>query len=164
MKRQAGTPGKANPSRKQERFVTRMEEETEFLAVDLVIVSRRQIDLLATAFGKHVSVMRNEKIDKKTVLLLSMGEYVPHDDNIDKLINKLILSQVKLVQALPKEARQQWDNATTRTFDIGIQAGKSPRVYEMRLEKRTISAVSTVGGNVQITVYGCLQRQLLPSN
>jgi hypothetical protein len=135
-------------------------EETEFLAVDLVIVSSRRIDLVAPAFGRHVSVMRNEKIGRKTILLLSTGDYTTHN-NIDKRINKLILSQVKLVQALPKEARQQWDNATTRTFDVGIQAGKSPTVYEMRLTRQTVSAVAAVGGSIQITVYGSVQRELL---
>lgn len=164
MKRQANTPRKANLLRKQRRFVTRVVEETDFLAVDLEIVSMRRIDLLAPAFGKHVGVMRHEKVGKKTVLLLSTGGYVPFDDNIDKLINKLILSQVKLVQVLPKEARQQWDNAITRTFDIGIQAGKKPPVYEMRLAKRTVAAVSAVGGSVQITIYGSVQKQLLVSN
>ena len=161
MKRQANTPGKTKLSRKRDRFVAQAIEETEFLAVDLVIVSSRRIDLVAPAFGKHVSVMRNEKIGRKTILLLSTGEYMPQNNNIDKRINTIILSQVKLVQALPKEARQQWDNATTRTFDIGIQAGKSPTVYEMRLTRQTISAVSAVGGSIQITVYGSVQRELL---
>ena len=161
MKRQAGTSGKAKPSRKRDHLVTRAIEETEFLAVDLVIVSSRRIDLLIPAFGQHVSVMRNEKIGRKTILLLSTGGYVPHDDNIDKRINKLLLSQIKLIQALSKEARQQWDNATTRTFDIGIQAGKSPTVYEMRLTRQAVSAVSEVGGSIQITVYGSVQRELL---
>lgn len=160
MKRQASTPGKAKPSRKRDRFVARAIEETEFLAVDLVIVSSRRIDLLVPAFGKQVGVMRNEKIGRKTILLLSTGAYMTHN-NIDKRINNLILMQVKLVQALPKEAMQQWDNATTRTFDIGIQAGKSPTVYEMRLTRQTVSAVSAVGGNIQITVYGSVQKELL---
>ncbi|HKY53248.1 MAG TPA: hypothetical protein VJM08_03030 [Anaerolineales bacterium] len=158
MKRQSSTAGKTNLSRKRGRFVTRVMEETEFLAIDLEIVSSRRIDLLVPAFGEHVGVNRNEKIGKKTVLLLSTGRYVRYDDDIDKMINKLILSQVKLVQTLPKEARQQWDNATTRTFDIGIQAGKRPSAYEIRLASRTVSAVSAVGARVQITIYGSLQR------
>ena len=163
MKRQASIPRKTKPSRKRDRFVTRAIEETEFLAVDLVIISSRRIDLVAPAFGQHVGVMRNEKIGRKTILLLSTGGYVPQEDNIDKLINKLIFSQVKLIQALPKEARQQWDNAATRTFDIGIQSGQSPIVYEMRLAKQTISAVAAVGGSIQITVYGSVQKELLPT-
>ena len=161
MKRQTSTSGKAKPSRKRDRLVARVIEETEFLAVDLVIVSSRRIDLLAPAFGRHVSVMRNEKIGRKTILLLSTGEYTPQNNNIDKRINNIILSQVKLVQAFPKEARQQWDNAMTRTFDIGIQAGKSPTLYEMRLARQTVSAVSEVGGSIQITVYGSVQREFL---
>ena len=164
MKRRASTSGKANPSRKPDRFVTRVIEETEFLAIDLEIVSRRRIDLLAPAFGEHVGVNRNEKVGKKTVLLLSTGRYVRYDDDIDKMVNALILSQVKLVQALPKEARQQWDNATTRTFDIGIQAGKRPSAFEIRLASQTMSAVSAVGGSVQITIYGIVQKEFLQSD
>ena len=164
MKRQTNPSKTPDLSRKRERFITRESQETHFLAVDLEIISRRPLHLLVPAFGDHIGVLRNEKLGRKNVLLLSTGAYVSHDDNIDKLVNKLISSQVKLVQALPAEAREQWDNATTRTFDIGIQAGKKPAVYEIKLAPRTFSSISAIGGSIQITVYGSVRRYHLGSH
>lgn len=134
----------------------RVEPETQFLAIDLEIVSRRKIDLLAPAFGANVGINRNEKIGGEHVLLLSTGGKTPFNEDFNKLINQTILGQVKLVQKLPEVARKQWDAARTKTFDIGIQAGAAPHVFEVRLTKQTISAVSAVGGGIQFTIYGAV--------
>jgi len=134
----------------------RLEPETQFLAVDLEIVSRRQIDQLAPAFGTNVGINRNEKVGKDYVLLLSTGGNAPLSEDFNKLINQSILMQVKLVHKLPEVARKQWDDARTKTFDVGIQAGGGPHVFEIQLTEQTISAVSAIGGSIQFTIYGAI--------
>ena len=143
----------SSPKRGIQR-ATRMESETEFLAVDLEIVSRRKIDQLVPAFGRNVGINRNVKVGKDNILLLSTGASTPFSPDFNKMINHIILSQIKLVHKLPELARKQWDDARTKTFDIGIQAGSEPHVFEVRLTKQTISAVSEVGGSIQFTIYG----------
>lgn len=145
----------SRPERAVQRRVS-VEPETQYLAVDLEIVSRRQIDQLAPAFGANVGINRNVKVGKDHVLLFSTGGKTPFSEDLNKLINRTILMQVKLVHKLPEAARKQWDNARTKTFDIGIQAGGKPHAFEVRLTKQTISAVSAVGGSVQFTIYGAV--------
>jgi hypothetical protein len=134
----------------------RVEPEAQFLAVDLEIVSRRQIDQLAPAFGDNVGINRNEQVGKDHILLLSTGGKTPFSEDLNKMINQTILMQVKLVHKLPEVARKQWDDARTKTFDIGIQAGGGPHVFEVRLTKQTILAVSAVGGCIQFTICGAV--------
>ncbi len=150
MAKSAGLPERAFPRK------VSVEPETQYLAVDLEIISSRQIDQLAPAFGTNVGINRSEKVGKDHVLLLSTGGKTPFRDDFNKLINQTILMQVKLVHKLPEAARKQWDRAKAKKFDIGIQAGGKPHVFEVRLTKQTIAAVSAVGGSIQFTIYGAV--------
>jgi hypothetical protein len=154
MKRKSQTAKSTSSPKRTTQLGARVEAETQFLAVDLEIVSRRQIDQLVPAFGANVGINRNAMVGKDHVLLLSTGGKTPFSQDFNKLINNIILTQIKLVHKLPEIARKQWDDARTKTFDIGIQAGSTPHVFEVRLTKQTISAVSEVGGSIQFTVYG----------
>ena len=56
------------------------------------------------------------------------------------------------VADLPRSARECLNRATTRTFDIGVQAG--PGTFEaVQLESATLRHISAVGGRVRVTVY-----------
>ena len=154
MQRKSRTANNARSPKQTIRRATRVELETMFLAVDLEIVSRRRIDQLVPAFGANVGINRDVKVGKDHILLLSTGGRTSFSPDFNKLINHIILTQIKLVHKLPEVARKQWDNARTKTFDIGIQAGSTPHVFEVRLTKQTISAVWEVGGSIQFTVYG----------
>jgi hypothetical protein len=156
MKRKTQTAKSASKPKRVAQRGARVESETQFLAIDLEIVSRRQIDQLVPAFGANVGINRNEKVGKDHVLLLSTGGKTPFSEDFNKMINQTILRQVKLVHKLPEVARKQWDDARTKTFDIGIQAGGEPHVFEVRLSKQTISAVSAAGGSIQFTIYGAV--------
>jgi hypothetical protein len=156
MKRRTQTAKSASRPKRAAQLGARVEPETQFLAVDLEIVSRRQVDRLAPAFGANVGINRNEKVGKDHVLLLSTGGKMPFSEDFNKMINQTILMQVKLVHKLPEVVRKQWDAARTKTFDIGIQAGGRPHVFEVRLTKQTISAVSAIGGSIQFTIYGAV--------
>ena len=154
MKRKTQMAGSTSrPERTVQRKVS-VEPETQYLAVDLEIVSRRKIDQLVPAFGANVGINRDVKVGKDHILLLSTGGRTSFSPDFNKMINHIILTQIKLVRKLPEVARRQWDNARTKTFDIGIQAGSAPHVFEVRLTKQTISAVWEVGGSIQFTVYG----------
>ena len=156
MKPKSQIAKKASSPKRSIPRTASVEPKTEFLAVDLEIVSRRKIDQLVPAFGRNVGINRNVKVGKDHILLLSTGANTPFNPDFNKMINHIILSQIKLVHKLPGIARKQWDDARTKTFDIGIQAGSEPHVFEIRLTKQTISAVSEVGGSIQFTVYGGL--------
>ena len=154
MQHKSQTAKNASSPKRITQRAAGMEPKTEFLAVDLEIVSRRKIDQLVPAFGANVGINRDVKVGKDHILLLSTGGRTSFSPDFNKMINHLILTQIKLVHKLPEVARKQWDNARTKTFDIGIQAGVAPHVFEVRLTKQTISAVREVGGSIQFTLYG----------
>jgi hypothetical protein len=67
---------------------------------------------------------------------------------------------VALIEALPRAARRSWNDATSRTFDIGIEAGpdhiegEGSRAFEdVCLEPGTVRAVARVNGRILVTVY-----------
>jgi hypothetical protein len=63
------------------------------------------------------------------------------------------LAFVHLVDGLPKLARRCWDQASRRTWDIGLQAGLAPQSFEeVTLKTETLHAIARVGGRVQITL------------
>src|SRR5215207_1215347 len=97
MKRKTQTAKSATRPKRAAQRGAKVEPETQFLAVDLEIVSRRKIDQLVPAFGANVGINRNEKVGKDHVLLLSTGGRAPFSPDFNKLINHIILMQIKLV-------------------------------------------------------------------
>lgn len=156
MKPKSQTAKRTNRQKRTAPLATKVEPETQFLAIDLEIVSTHRVDQLAPAFGANVGINRNEKIGKDHILLLSIGGKRPPSKDLNQMINQTILMQVKLVHKLPEAVRKQWDQARTKTFDIGIQAGAGPHIFEVRLTKQTVAAVSALGGGIQITIYGAV--------
>lgn len=64
-----------------------------------------------------------------------------------------ILGLIRLLRRLPRIHRQTWDSAKRREFNIGIEAGLEPHGFELRLQHKTLKAISDVGGILVITVY-----------
>jgi hypothetical protein len=70
--------------------------------------------------------------------------------NADAAIRHL----VALVDALPKAARVCWKDASSRTFDIGIQAGLEPRSFEeVKLREDTLKDVARLSARILVAIY-----------
>lgn len=139
---------------KKAKLAVRDKLETEFLAVDLEIVSRSNLDPLIEALGKDFGINRNQKVGRLYFVLLSTGGSTPYRADPSKYISTLIRSVLKHVEQLPDLPRKLWDGAKSLTFDVGFQAGSLPNPYEVRLDKHAIAAASRLGACVQITIYG----------
>ena len=126
-----------------------LDEETEFLNVDLDIRSRGNLQPLVSAFGKNVFVLHvgGEGRDYCAHLEYAGRKFCGKD------ANWLIRHLIGLVQRLPQPARRRWDQARSREFNIGIQAGFKPRVYELQLAPRTMDLLHSVKGRVVLTLY-----------
>ncbi len=73
--------------------------------------------------------------------------------HMDLSADDTILGLIGLIRGLPRVHRKTWDLAKRREFNIGIEAGLEPHGFELRLQQRTLRAISDVGGIVVITVY-----------
>jgi hypothetical protein len=67
--------------------------------------------------------------------------------------DRLITHFVHAIEALPRRERRLWDAATARRFDIGIEAGYSPRMFQLHLKPATVEAVTRVGGEIVVSVH-----------
>lgn len=139
MKRKKATP-------KKKGFELNV-DATHFLNVDREIESREPLDALVAAFGKRVFVHHVGSIGPR-----KYGAYVScasYGQTADKLTRQLCA----LVARLPKPARRLWDRTRSRRFDVGIEAGHTPRSHAVHLEPRTVALVASVGGSIVITTY-----------
>ncbi|MGH9383732.1 MAG: DUF6968 family protein [Vicinamibacterales bacterium] len=68
----------------------------------------------------------------------------------------LILEFVRLVNELPQPAREIWDRASRRAFDIGLLSGRRPHQEHYRLTPATLRAAADVDAEIAITVYALL--------
>ena len=73
--------------------------------------------------------------------------------HMDLSADDTILGLIDLIRGLPRVHRKTWDLARRREFNVGIEAGLEPHGFELRLQQRTLRAISDVGGVVVITVY-----------
>ena len=136
---------KYEPSRKSTRQ-QRPSAETTFLNVDLDIWSRAPLDGLVAAFGKKVVVLSVGKEGKQHSAHLELGV---SPGNADRTIRRF----VSLVNSLPRSPRKMWDAARIRQLNVGVQAGTTPRAYELGLRPATVEAVARIGAQIAFTIY-----------
>lgn len=125
-----------------------MERETQYLNVDLEITGRRDLRPLVDALAPHAYALHVgfQKGRHRAALELETMTNKTADTTIRRL--------AELVRSLPRSARQLWSAAERRDFNIGIQAGPDPHVFECPVSQAAVEAVASVGGRIVITVYG----------
>src|SRR5689334_5114615 len=119
---------------------------TEFQAVDLDVRSRKSLAPLLTAWPWVQTPGRTGSAAPRWLLVTLRSQ--------PRTADEAIRAFVEMVEALPPSAKRCWRQATSRTFDIGIQAGLSPASVEnVRLQAKTIQAVGRVRGSLLVTIY-----------
>jgi hypothetical protein len=122
----------------------------QFINVDLDLKSSASLSPLLQAWSDRVSdVYTPEKDGRKHWLRLEL-----HSQPADP--ERGILEFCRLVRRLRGAARAAWQKASSREFDIGIQAGMERRSAEWVLSRKVIDAIHSVGGHVRVTVYSPL--------
>lgn len=116
-----------------------------FLNVDLVIESPEDLTPLIEALAPHASTLG--KPPGRVTLEL--------DDALAPTSPEPLIERfVRLVKALPPEARALWQGASRRAFDIGFESVHGPSEEMHRLSARTLRAAAAVGAEIALTVYG----------
>lgn len=123
-------------------------EPTHYLNVDLDIHSRVSLKGLVDAMGDDAFVLyaggkgRNHRAHVELA-----------SSHMGMSADRTILGLVKLIDRLPVRYRRIWDAAKSREFNIGIEGGLNPHSFELRLRRRTLEAITSVGGALVVTVY-----------
>ncbi|MBS1803620.1 MAG: hypothetical protein JST28_09640 [Acidobacteria bacterium] len=122
-------------------------DESVFLNVDLEIFSQTDLKPLADALKKSLTVhfLGIEFGKQKAYFALATQPKTP---------DEAIIRYCKLVQTLPSSKRKIWDDAESRSFDIGFESPKRGRYFWGAVTSEAIRAASAVGAQIAITVYG----------
>jgi hypothetical protein len=126
---------------------TRDEQGTSVLNVDLDIYSRSSLKSLVEAFGKPVSVLYVGWEGGRH------GAHLEMAGRSDLAADRLIRLFVRLVKRLPRPARKLWDDALSRTFNIGVQGGIRPHRHTLVVREKTVAQVAEVGASIVVTTY-----------
>ena len=121
-----------------------------FISVDLDLKSTASLSPLLEAWLDRVSALYTpEKDGGKHWLRLGLHSQ-PSDPE------RGILEFCRLVRRLRGAARAAWQKASSREFDIGVQAGMERRSAELVLSRKVIDAIHGVGGHIRVTIYSPL--------
>ena len=126
---------------------TKPYRKTTFLNVDLDISSREDLGPLAEALRPKLIVLH---VDRVRSMYRARFELRAQPRTPDVAIRRL----VSAIEHLPARQRACWKRATTRDFNIGIQAAEAPRHAEYPVNQATVRMVAKIGARIVVTVYG----------
>ncbi len=119
---------------------------TKFLNVDLEIAGRTSLALLCTELSPRMFALYRGHEDK-----LDRAHYetrVEHDT-----AEACIRSMLRTIGRLGPKARACWRAASVRDFNIGIESGAKPFLFEVPISAPTLARVAKLGARIVLTVY-----------
>lgn len=136
------------PQRKSKvKPVLEWTSSSSFLNVDLDIRSRESLEPLLKEWGERARIPDAKPPDKARWILVNVLSQ-------PKTAEAAIHALLRLVNKLPKAGRYAWNNASSRIFDIGIQAGIAPHPFEeVHLSPSTLRELARLKGSILVTVY-----------
>jgi len=121
-------------------------KRSEFLNVDLDVRSRRSLASLHAAWPWAQTPGYAGGRAPRRLIVSPRGIARSADGAIRQLIRE--------VEGLPRPARRCWNEASSRVFDIGVQAGLQPRAFEdVHVSEGTLQAVAGLKGRILLTLY-----------
>jgi hypothetical protein len=121
---------------------TEKQNETRFLNVDLDIQCMSGLENLLNFLNSHVYVLFNDEKNASVELNI---EYRSLDETLQGF--------VELIKSLPQQSANIWNHCEKRVFNIGIQGGIKPHEAFFFLSHKTLSVLTSIQAEVQITVY-----------
>ncbi len=118
-------------------------EPTRFANVDLDVRGANDLGPLIVALGGKVILIHHQP-----------GVFVSFEwSNCGSGPDDTIVGLLDLIEALEPPARQAWDNADQRAFNIGINAGAEPYSSIYAVKPQTLKRLAAVNGMLEVTVY-----------
>jgi len=124
-----------------------MEQPTHFLNVDLELESPTEMSPLIDALARRAFVLQHDSSGTTHRATIELNRE-PRDPDA------ALEAFGKLVRALPLSAREAWNQAAVRDFNIGVQAGTTPPHFELTLAPGALAVASELRARIVLTVYG----------
>jgi hypothetical protein len=119
--------------------------DSAFLNVDVDVFSKTPLDSLVAAFGREVCVNYVGRERRRYSAHFSL--YEPR--NADAAVRQL----AQLITKLPRPARQLWNQASNRVFNVGFQSGFRPQALETAIGIAAVKAAARLGASLTVTIY-----------
>ena len=129
-------------------------DATAFLNVDFIIYSQSNLQTLVDALGNKVIVMHVSKVKRTFEAHLELSGSCLPSSSYQISPDSLILKFCKLIDGLPPEARELWDTAKLRIFDVGIATPNRNMFYSSTICEKAIKASAAINAQITLTVYG----------
>ncbi len=125
---------------------------TNFLNVDLEIAGRSSLDPLAAELSPRMFALyrgREGKLDR------AHYETRGQHDTAETCLRNML----RVLGRLSPKARVCWRAASVRDFNIGVESGAKPFLFEVPISATTLAAVAKLGARIVLTVYAPARRK-----
>ena len=121
--------------------------EGRFLIVDLEMESKSDLTALKRALGRNVVVLEQGPVEPGCfeLRLETSPQYGSADDTICAFCSHL--------EKLAPRAKQTWNNAHRKVFDIGFETAGLKQPTQFSINNHTLKRVSALGATIGITIY-----------
>jgi hypothetical protein len=130
-------------------MVTPADDDTCFLNVDLDIEAPYDLAPLVKALGRRIYDLHTGALGDGFQTHLEFHGARGQPSTAAMAIEGF----VGLLAKLRPKAKQLWNKATRRDFNIGIQSGARPFTFELDIPSDLLSAVARLRGRIVVTVY-----------
>jgi hypothetical protein len=150
----------------------RRKEDFHFVNVDLELESTESVQPLVKELEKVTFALYCSDIDEMANLELHIEKrngvyfYDSYDDEKDLVggVDIHISEFCNLIENLSPESKKIWDKCHRKEFDIGFQAGNTPKAYHTRIRTETLERCARLGATIEITVYPYLNYEMRRKN
>ncbi|MEM6332686.1 MAG: hypothetical protein AAF823_05040 [Planctomycetota bacterium] len=120
--------------------------EITYISVDLEIESRSDLTPLLDELSDEITVMYRGDGPRGGVASFQLP--------VDAEDPETDLSRLcSLIENLTEDSRRLWDEAMSRTFDLGYLSGTTPRNLRTLVQASTMERIAHLGGTFAITIY-----------
>ncbi len=124
-------------------------DHSEFLNVDLDVFSRESLAPFVEGLGESFFVLHEGRWGRNYGAILELDMRIFKGKSADRLIRRM----VDLLNKMPRPARRLWNRAQIKQFNVGIQGGLKPPVFELVVGPDTLRAVAELGARLVVWVY-----------
>jgi hypothetical protein len=131
--------------------------EVKYLNTDLDIESKQDLSGIIEEFCADVLVLHHGEIRGYQHAAF---EIAGSCSDADGTINYFCA----LIEGLPKEVREIWNDCCSRILDIGYESGTFPNNFRSEIRPSTIQRVAEIGASIVITIYPLLAEDSTSGN
>jgi hypothetical protein len=131
-----------------------------YLNIELEVRASVDLKRLSAGMGTEFLVNYCDPVEPGTFLL--SGSISPIDVN-DRGPDATAIRLCDLVEQLPIDARELWNNATDRVLDIGLDANLDRHCIVNLLAPETLMRIAKIAARLAVSVYAVgLENEILP--